>query len=562
MTATISIPLNQLVAWNGNVRKIAGAKEGLAELAASIKAHGLINPLAVRPGTDGKYEVGAGSRRHAALLLLAKNGDIPADHPIPCKDHKGVDDTAFLEISLAENRAREDMHPADEFDAFKALADQGESAAEIAGRFGIIEKDVIARLKLARVSPVIVKAFRDDKIGLECVMAFAVTDDHKRQERFWKSAPGWQKERPRDIRLAMTEGEITAADRRVRYVTLDAYEKAGGTVRRDLFTDGESGIFITKPDLLAELASAKIERKKQSLLKDGWKWVEVLADNDHETIHKHKPILPAGSKDTFKREQMANAGVFLRIGYEGKLEIKPGYVRREDIKAARASAAGDKPPQKKPAEKAGLSQALLADLTAERTAAIAARLATSPRVALVAIVHGLGMQHFYKEALGSTVGFSLKYTNHPLGFAERAKSRAIEELSKFEQSWKKQIPQKQGDFWQWCIKASDKTLMSLLAFCLAQGCTNGDQLATPLSLDMADWFTPNAQNYFGRIGKPDILQAIKEATGKPVAPATEKLKKSDLAAFADRVVKGTGWMPKFLRTVSRKADSQPLKKAA
>jgi ParB family chromosome partitioning protein len=45
---------------------------GIAELAASIKAHGLLQNLQVRPGSRGKYEVVAGGRRLAALQRLAK----------------------------------------------------------------------------------------------------------------------------------------------------------------------------------------------------------------------------------------------------------------------------------------------------------------------------------------------------------------------------------------------------------------------------------------------------------------------------------------------------------
>ena len=76
------------------------------------------------------------------------------------------------------------MHPADEFDAFRKLADKGMPAADIAARIGVTEKVVLQRLKLARVSPVVIRAYREDKISLEFVMAFAVTDDHKRQEHF------------------------------------------------------------------------------------------------------------------------------------------------------------------------------------------------------------------------------------------------------------------------------------------------------------------------------------------------------------------------------------------
>jgi ParB family chromosome partitioning protein len=77
MTDTTSIPLNKLVAWDGNVRKTAGADTALAELAASIAAHGLLNNLVVRKDGKGKHAVIAGGRRLAALQLLADEGRRP-----------------------------------------------------------------------------------------------------------------------------------------------------------------------------------------------------------------------------------------------------------------------------------------------------------------------------------------------------------------------------------------------------------------------------------------------------------------------------------------------------
>ena len=70
---------------------------------------------------------------------------------------------------------------------------------------------------------------------LQHVMAFTVTDDHALQERVWNEMPEWQKEDPDEIYDLLTEDEVTAKDRRVKFVGIEAYERAGGTVRRDLF---------------------------------------------------------------------------------------------------------------------------------------------------------------------------------------------------------------------------------------------------------------------------------------------------------------------------------------
>jgi ParB family chromosome partitioning protein len=74
-----------------------------------------------------------------------------------------------------------------------------------------------------------------------------------------------------------------------------------------------------------------------------------------------------------------------------------------------------------------------------------------------------------------------------------------------------------------------------------------DALARALTFDMADWWQPTAANYFARIKKDQIFQAIQEATGTPVKERLKTLKKKDLAAEAEKSVNGTRWLPELLR---------------
>ncbi|MGH7233479.1 MAG: DUF5069 domain-containing protein, partial [Nitrospiraceae bacterium] len=106
----------------------------------------------------------------------------------------------------------------------------------------------------------------------------------------------WQS--PKDIRAALTENEIAASDKRVKYVTLRTYEKAGGTVNRDLFSTDDAGIFIADTALLARLVSEKLEKAAVKARSEGWKWVEVHPDLSSRTddevlawVHDHaKPV--------------------------------------------------------------------------------------------------------------------------------------------------------------------------------------------------------------------------------------------------------------------------------
>ena len=97
------IPLSQLELSPDNVRKTPASGNALAELTASIAAHGLIGSLVVQsphPGPDGagRYPVIAGGKRLAALNALAHDGKLEPDYLVPCRV---VDNAAIAqELSL------------------------------------------------------------------------------------------------------------------------------------------------------------------------------------------------------------------------------------------------------------------------------------------------------------------------------------------------------------------------------------------------------------------------------------------------------------------------------
>ena len=284
------IALNKLVASTDNARK-TGIAEGLEELAASIAAHGLLQSLVVRKTSRGKFAVIAGQRRLLALSMLAEKGSIPSDMPITCKLLSKDSDAA--EISLAENVVRVPMHPADQFEAFRALIDNGAGIADVAARFGVTESLVARRMKLGRVSPVLLSVYREGRMSLEQLQAFAVSDDQAAQERVWQEGARY----PDSIRAALTADEIPSTDRRVRFVGLESYEDAGGEVRRDLFDTGNSG-YILDADLLQKLTQDKLAEAVAAVTAEGWKWVEL---RDFVRLAGAQPVQPAPRTDPASR---------------------------------------------------------------------------------------------------------------------------------------------------------------------------------------------------------------------------------------------------------------------
>src|SRR5581483_7907743 len=81
-----------------------------------------------------------------------------------------------------------------------------------------------------------------------------------------------------------------------------------------------------------------------------------------------------------------------------------------------------------------------------------------------------------------------------------------------------------------------------------------DRLARAVNLDMAEiGWRPTVDNYLGRVTKPRILEAVREAKGESSAQLIDHLKKADMAKEAERLLDGSGWLPEPLRLV----DSSP-----
>jgi ParB family chromosome partitioning protein len=288
---SILVKLADLVPSPFNVRR--HSRTSVEELAALIDSQGLLHPLTVNEhlvgkGKSGKlrFAVPAGERRRRALLLLQQRGRLQADHEVACKL---VPPERARAVSVAENSGREPMHPADEFEAFKALVDEGKGIEDVAVAFGVSLLTVQRRLKLAAVSPKLLALYREDdkKINLDHLMALAISDDHAAQERAWFDAHEWDRS-PATLKRKLTAGEVEAAGSAlVRFVGIEAYEAAGGIVRRDLFDD-EQGRFLSDPDLLTRLAGEKLEDIAAAIC-EGWGWVEARIELDSPGLRQFTP---------------------------------------------------------------------------------------------------------------------------------------------------------------------------------------------------------------------------------------------------------------------------------
>ena len=386
LSSSRDIPFNKLILSQSNVRRVK-AGVSLEELADDIGRRGLIQSLSVRRVLDGEgqetgmFEVPAGGRRYRALDLLVKRKRLAKTAPVPCVVRDGSDGISAEEDSLAENVQRLDLHPLDQFHAFQRFVEQGQGIEEIAARFFVTPVVVRQRLRLAAVSPKLLDVYAEDGMTLEQLMAFTVTGDHARQEQVWENL---QRAYNRDayyIRRLLTESTVDAGDRRAVFVGIEAYEQAGGVVLRDLF-EADRGGWLQDMALLDRMVFEKLAAEAETIVAEGWKWIEaavdlpygvtqglrriratgpVLTDEEQErydalqtefgAIEEQYSDSPDDLPDDidqrlgeieaaldvfhnrpveFEPAEVARAGVFVTITAEGALRIERGFVRPED----------------------------------------------------------------------------------------------------------------------------------------------------------------------------------------------------------------------------------------
>ena len=633
----VFIPLNKLKKSPKNARKTPHSEAAIEAYAASIAAKGILQNLVVEPELDGDgaatgfYSVTIGEGRRLAQLLRVKRKEIKKTEPIRC-----IVDTANdpHEISLDENVTRENMHPADQFEAFKKLADErGFGAEEIAARFGVTPHVVRQRLRLGAVSPKLMEIYRNGDLALDQLMAFALTEDHARQEAAFERL-SYNRDAS-TIRRLLTETHVAATDRRAIFVGADKYTEVGGTILRDLFTEDRGGYFEDVA-LLDTLVLAKLGREANALMEaEGWKWAQVFLDYPHSHGLRRtypQPVeLPAEDQAALDAAQsefngltaqyasaeelpddvdtrfgeleaeierleakrvaydpadIARCGAFVILGHDGALRVERGFIRVEDEKpepetqnGSDEGEAGDDASDDGgtgPNEPGGetldaedenddhkpLSDILIRDLTAHRTLGLRLALGEHPEVAVVAVTHALAAQIFYRGADAHVIDIrpvSTVLASHADGIEDTKAGKA---WADHHARWAAQMPRDVADLWAFVVEFDHDSRMALFAHCVAltinavrqpserrpRAVATADRLAEAVSLDMTAHWTPTVRTYLGRVTKPHILAAVREAVSDEAADRMADMKKQDMAEAAEQLLVATGWLPTLMRT--------------
>ena len=300
--------------------------------------------------------------------------------------------------------------------------------------------------------------------------------------------------------------------------------------------------------------------------------------------------------------EVARAGVFVSIDSDGSLSVDRGYVRPEDEapsstdtggNAGNGGNAGEDGESSAPTIQRAvitiggqpeveedeedtvkpLPDRLVSELTAYRTLALRDAVANNPHVAMTALLHKLCLDSFQHTASGACLDASVRHVFFSIQPADLKDSASAKAVAERHEAWKTDLPKDDAALWDWLAALDDSSRAALLAHCVSFGVNalyekgdryggagvsihgvqrrlvQADRLARAVGLDMVEsGWRPTVDNYLGRVTKPRIIEAVREAKGEQSAQLIDHLKKADMAKEAERLLEGTGWLPEPLRT--------------
>lgn len=228
----------------------------LAELAESIKTHGLIQPIVVRPVSTGAYQIVAGERRWRACRMAGLT-----EVPVIIKE---LDDRKYFEIALIENLQREDLNPVEEASGYRSLIDNyGLTQEQVAESVGKSRSAVTNMLRLLSLNKSALDALKNNEItaGHARAILSAKTDDIAAKmleaakagasvrdlENMAKAAEKSQKPKKQTQKNTFySEVEISLKAELGRKVEIKSTGKGKGTITLEFYSDSELADFAKK----------------------------------------------------------------------------------------------------------------------------------------------------------------------------------------------------------------------------------------------------------------------------------------------------------------------------
>ena len=308
--------------------------------------------------------------------------------------------------------------------------------------------------------------------------------------------------------------------------------------------------------------------------------------------------------------EIAIAGVFVSIDTDGSLVVDRGYVRPEDeapvevvgsddvqeenidpetgeicnsaVQRAVITIGGQTAPVEEEEDDGikPLPERLVIELTAHRTLALRDAVASHPQVAMTALLHKLVSDTFLHRPATGALDANIRPIHFPAQADDLKDSASARSVTDRHERWGDHVPADDQALWDWLTALDDDSRLDLLAHCVSYGINalyerpnpysgsgvsehglkvrmaQAERLAQATGLDMvtAGW-RPTVGNYFGRVTKARIVEAVREGAGERAAQLIDHMKKGDMAKEAERLLADTGWLPEPLRAADAGAEA-------
>lgn len=361
--------------------------------------------------------------------------------------------------------------------------------------------------------------------------------------------------------------------------------------------------------LLDQLALQQLRALADEVVaREGWKWGE--AQLDYPSGHGLARVYPQqverdavtqaqidaeladfGDGYAFMPEDLARGGVFVLLGHDGNARVERGFIRAEDMappapddedgEAGASEADQNESTQDASADEEetgiALSDRLLAELTAYRTASLRDALAEHPDEALLCLLHALTLNAFFGDAFAACL--DVRTASRDLGQEAQGieAAPAARRIEARHAGWAKQMPARADDVWAFVVDLDSDSRLALLAHCVSltldavrgwrgrsAALAQADDLARRIRLRLDGDWRADAAHYLGRVTKAAILEAVAEAAGEGAAQTLAGLRKGDMIAAAEPLVTEAGWLPAVLRPpgVPCEATTDPIAEGA
>jgi ParB family transcriptional regulator, chromosome partitioning protein len=298
------VPLDRIDA-NPEQPRLAFNQEALEELAASIREHGVLQPILVRPLGANRFQLIAGERRWRASKIAGLE-------TIPALIEEIDDDTA-LEISIIENLQREDISPLDEATMFdRMVSEHGYSIRKLADKLGKDKGYVENRLRLADAPPEVRELVSVRKDTLSHAYELMKVDDPKKRRRLASQVAAGQ--------LTLIKLRERIEGRRARGAQPGDVRPTDGIHETGAPLDGavdEDEVSVERPPRAIELTDDSLVTARHQLAEAVEELVDVLRSPD--VVHSLPDVDRANLAKylTITKLKLENAIAMVRSGETG-----------------------------------------------------------------------------------------------------------------------------------------------------------------------------------------------------------------------------------------------------